>query len=99
MSEDEFNKIFDSFEEEQKKLGYDEMTTEQAVIIGHFTSFIENSEFYHHDDKYRAVVKTAEQHIKLCSDLKAEVEKLREENERLKTAIAEAKIVQYAVEG
>lgn len=37
--------------------------------------------------------------IKKAKSLEAENLRLREENERLKTAIAEAKIVQYAVEG
>lgn len=43
MSEDEFNKLFDGFGEEQKLLGYPMMTDEQAAIIGHFISYLENA--------------------------------------------------------
>lgn len=43
MTKDEFNKIFDEFEAEQKRLGYSMMTNGQASIIGQFVSYLENA--------------------------------------------------------
>jgi len=43
MNSNDFDKLFDGFGEEQEKLGYSEITTEQAAILGHFISYLENA--------------------------------------------------------
>lgn len=43
MTENEFDKLFDNFIEEQERLDFPTITDEQATIIGYFISYLENA--------------------------------------------------------